>query len=194
MNITPILLAIFISLSTTVHTMQKQTSPNNEVIWTIKDYSKKLEKEKNIILTMYGASCAGPDKVYDGKVHVIDVGYRIDKAMKFEEARKLFYAVADGLLKELNEKDSIRNCFYNYPVTYKDLYLRLSFDYGDEGYLKHDDISMIAILDNKIMYLIVEEDGGNVGIETREVVPDVHFVTGSSSKTRWITKKLPEPD
>ncbi len=79
-------------------------------------------------------------------------------------------------------------------VGYEDLYFRLSFDYGSKGYLSRDEVSMIAILENKIKYSIVEEDGGTTEMETRQIIPDVYIGTGLSSKTRCITKKLPETD
>jgi hypothetical protein len=165
---------------------------NNDVVWAVKAYSKKIKKEKDIVLTMYGVDASGADKIYDGKVHLIDVGYRIDKKIKFDEARVLFYSIVNGLIQDLNENESIRKCFYNYPVTYQDLYFRLSFDYERQGYLTIGDVSMIAILENKIKYFIVEEDEGNIQLNTKSIVPDVQVVTGCSPKTRCITKNLPE--
>src|SRR5579872_1293919 len=152
----------------------------------------KEDKEKNVELTMYGVNYAGDDKIYDGKVHLVDLGYRVDKKMNYEEARKLFYSIVDGFLEAINRNESIRDCFSHFPITYQDLYFRLSFDYENKGYLNRDDISMIAILENEIMYFIVDEDGGNIGIETRQVAPDVYIGTGVSPKTRCVTKKLPE--
>lgn len=95
---------------------------------------------------------------------------------------------------ELNKNKSIQDCFHHYPVIYEDLYFRLNFDYEQTGHLNRDDVSMIAILENEITYFIVEEDGGNAVMETREIVPDVYIGTGLSPKIRCITKKLPEED
>ncbi|MES2272908.1 MAG: hypothetical protein V4487_01805 [Chlamydiota bacterium] len=193
MNLIFFLIAVFFSANTS-HAVQKKASDSNEVIWTIKDYSKKLKKETGIQLTMYGVTCAGDDKIYDGKVHLVDVGYCIDKNMKYDEARKLFYSIVDGLLVAINEKDCIRDCFFHYPVGYEDLYFRLNFDYHVLGHLKRDEVSMIGILENEIKYFIVEEDGEKATLETKQIIPDVYIGTGLSPKIRCITKKLPEMD
>ena len=178
----------------------KSSKPDtNEVIWTIKRHSKKLKKEKGISLALYGTSCAGPDKVYDGKVHRIDVMYRIDKKLKYEEARVLFYSVVDDFLAELNTNEKIRDCFYHYPVTYKDLYFILSFDYEDKGYLSRDDVSMISIYENEIMYFFAKEDGAHSGLQLNPVVPDNSKITGMTQTTGWsdtkcFRRQLPEED
>ncbi len=174
--------------------MHRKNDSYSEVMAVINKYSKNIKKEKTIELRGYGLHHAGPDKIYDGKIHEINLSYSIEKKMKFEEARKLFYSIVDGLLACLNAKESIRDCFYHYPVGYEDLYFRLNFDYESKGYLSRNEISSIGILENEIMYFIVEEDGGTAEMETRQIIPDVYIGTGLSSKTRCITKKLPETD
>ncbi|MES2272909.1 MAG: hypothetical protein V4487_01810 [Chlamydiota bacterium] len=174
--------------------IHKETDPYAEVMSVINMYSKIVKKEKNIELRGYGLHHAGPDKIYDGKIHEINLSYSIDKKMKFTEARGLFYSLVDGLLECLNKKESIRNYFRHYPVDYSDLHFRLSFNYDDEVYLSVGDISMIGILENKIKYFIVEEDGGTAQVETKQIIPDVYIGTGLSPKTRCVTKKLPETD
>lgn len=193
MNLCKIIFVFSLFCFGAAYSMQRKDNSYNEVMAVINSYLKPLKKE-GIDLRGYGLHYAGPDKIYDGKIHEIDLALSIDKPMQFEEARKLFYTVADGLLSALNKKEEIRGCLYNYPLTYKDFYLRLSFDYEQKGYLKRDDIDMIAILNNQIMYSIVEEDGQYAGVETKKVIPDVYMGTGAPLKTRWITKKLPESD
>ncbi len=85
---------------------------------------------------MYGVNYAGEDKIYDGKVHLVDLGYRIDKNMKIEEAQKFFYSLVDGLLENLNRNESLKQYFHHHPLSYKDLYFRLSFDYDGKFHLK----------------------------------------------------------
>ncbi len=185
---------VFLALlcSSAIYAMAKKSCPHDEVMFVINQYLTPLEEEKGIELRGYGLHYAGPDKVYDGKIHEINLGLSISKKMKYEEARTLFYSVVDGLLQSINKNESIRNHFYNHPVTYQDLYFRLSFDYEAAGYLDIGDISMIAILENKIKYFIVEEKRGNVAIGTRKTVPHVYIGTGFPPKTRCVTKKLPE--
>jgi hypothetical protein len=160
----------------------------------ISSYSKKVKDDNNIELRGYGLHYAGRNKVYDGKIHEINLSYSFDKNMKFEEAEKVFYYLVDGLLENLNKNKSIKNYFFNYPVSYKDLYFRLNFDYDCKHYLKRDDISMIAILENKIKYFIVEDETASGEFKSKKVTQDVHVITGHAPKTRCVTKKLPEID
>ncbi len=165
----------------------------NDVMSEIHDYSHKLKKEQNIQLVLYGISGAGPDKVYDAKVHEISLGYRVDKNMKLDEAKKYFYAVVDGLLDHLNKNEQIKHHFSHYPVTYADLRFFLSFDYKDKGFLKKDDIASIHIYMNEILYVVVQNDGETDKLHLNQSemgVSMAHF----EQKTRIITKPLPEKD
>lgn len=162
-----------------------------EVMDVIDEYSLKIKIEKKIDLRMYGLDYAGQDKIYDGKIHLIDLGYSINKNMKYEEARELFYSVIDGLINRINKTEKIKNYFSHSPIGYEDFYFRLSFDYESEGHLKKDDVKQIAILDNQIMYFIVDEEG-TTKIKKNDISPDIHIIDGFSPKTRSIVKKLPE--
>ncbi len=53
---------------------------------------------------------------------------------------------------------------------------------------------MIAILENKIMYFIVEDETASGEFKSKKITPDVHVITGHAPKTRCVTKKLPEVD
>src|SRR5262249_6965398 len=148
---------------------------------------------QNIQLVLYGISGAGPDKVFDAKVHEISLGYRVDKNMKLEEAKKYFYALVDGLLDRLNQSEAVRPFLSHYPVTYADLHLFLAFDYKNKGFLKKDDIDSIHIAMNEILYVIVENDGETDKLHLNQNELGVsmgHF----EQKTRIITKPLPEKD
>jgi hypothetical protein len=166
-----------------------------EVRKLIDTYCNQLKKE-GILNTLYGLDWAGPDKVYDGKVHKVVLGYCIDKNLKYEEARKLFYRVVNGLLQELNTKEDLRECFYHYPVTYEDLHFSLSFDYTDKGHLKKDDVYRIAIFQNEIFYYIVTVDGATVElVPDKEIYPGFGTLTPTGQDTmRVIRRKLPETD
>jgi hypothetical protein len=157
----------------------------------INKYSDFMKAENDIILRGYGLYYAGQDKIYDGKIHVIDLGYSVDKRMKYDEARDLFYYVVDGLLNKLNGDPSLKDYFYHYPVGYEDLFFRLSFDYEKKGYLKKDDLSMIYIFENKIGYCILSEEGP-AQMKQRELGSDVYILEGFSPKEKVIKRKLPE--
>lgn len=157
-------------------------------------YSNKLEKE-GVFCRLYGLDHAGPDKIYDGKIHQISLGYSIDKSLKYPEARELFYRIVDDLLCEINSNQNFRDGFFHFPVTYADLHFSLSFDYEHKGHLNKDDVDQIAIEFNKIFYFIVKADGFKNDIVTKELVPGMGTLsfTGEDS-LRTIVHKLPEKE
>ncbi len=177
-----------------VYAMSKTSNPRDEVIPLIKKYSEQLRKEKNVKLRSYGVRCTGRDKVYDGKIHLIDLGYSVDLNIRCDEGRRYFYKIVDGLLALLNSREEFRNCFYHFPITYEDLSFRLHFDYDEKRHLRKDDLEMIAIYENEIMYFIAEEDGVCPKEERKYVTPDVYIITDILSKVKCIRKKLPETE
>ncbi len=187
-------LFLFFAFFTPVIAMSKTQNSHQEVMKTIKKHSKLIKKNAGITLRIYGLSYAGPDKIYDGKIHEIDLGYSIDKNANYNEAKKLFYNLANGLLNELNSNESIKTYFYHYPVGYQDLRLTLSFDYENKGFLKKDDVKMIGIQQNEITYYIVTVDGMTNGLVATETYPGMGTLTFTGwDSMRTITKKLPEP-
>jgi hypothetical protein len=167
---------------------------NDEVMVVINKYSKELKKE-GIVRRWYGLDYAGADKVYDGKIHNISLGYGIDKNLKYEEARKFFYEIVDGLLKELNENEQIRAHFYHYPLTYQDLHFALSFDYQDKVYFRKDDVEHITIQFNKIFYEIANVDGATNKLIAHETHPGMGTLSYSGEDSfRTIIRKLPETE
>lgn len=157
----------------------------------INEYSSEIKKGKELTLTRYGLHYAGPDKIYDGKIHQVSLGYRIDKGMKFDEARVYFYEVVDGLLDRLNHNDEIKEYFYHHPIGYEDLHFSLSFDYENKGYLKKEEIKSIHIEFNEIFYEIVDEEGPSQPIlESRG--PGLSIMKGYTKASKCIIRKLPE--
>jgi len=155
-------------------------------------YSDKLEKEK-IIHRSYGFDHAGPDKIYDGKIHLIALGYSIDKNLKYQEARKLFYRIVDNYLSEVNSHPELKEAFFHFPVTYEDLHFSLSFDYQNKGHLNRDDVEQISIAFNEIFYFFSEVDGFKNDIVKKEVVPGMGTLTFTGDgKLRTIVRPLPE--
>jgi hypothetical protein len=166
-------------------------SSYNNVMIEIDDYSSEIKEEKGINRAWYGLHYAGQDKIYDGKIHEISLGYRVDKAMKFEEARSYFYEVADGLLNRINNNEKIKTYFYHYPVGYEDLHFCLAFDYESKGHLKRDDVDSIHIKWNEIFYEIVEKEGPSQPILESQGA-GLFMLKGYTGKNRSIIRKLPE--
>jgi hypothetical protein len=157
----------------------------------INAYSKKIKSELEIKRRVHGLRYFGDDKIYDGKIHVISLGFSIDKRMPYKTARELFYKIVDGLLSHLNQ-ESLGEYFYHYPLTYDDLWFSLSFDYEDKGLLKNGDISDIYIFEKKIMYFVVKREELSDGFNFSELAPGICTLEGSSEKTTAYTRPLPE--
>lgn len=163
-----------------------------EVMSVIERYSRKL-KEDGIINRWYGLDYAGSDKVYDGKIHEISLGYSVDKNLQYQDARKLFYAIVDELLDEINSNPLILEYFYHQPITYEDLHFALAFDYENKGHLKKGDVEQISIKFNKTFYCIAKVDGAmrKILIKKNDLGIGTLSFTGLET-TRTIIKNLPE--
>src|SRR5579872_508168 len=94
-----VFLFLFLIYSDRTYAMHKSDSSRDEVMDVINDYLKPLEKEKCIQLRGYGLHYAGSNKIYDGKIHEINLSISVDKRMKYNEARILYYSIVDGLLE-----------------------------------------------------------------------------------------------
>jgi hypothetical protein len=164
-----------------------------DVMNVIDGYSKSIAIKKGIILRIYGLDYAGRDNVYDGKIHLIDLGYSINKSMKYEEARELFYQLVDGLLEVINKTEYLKKYFYHTPVGYKDISIRLSFDYDKQKILHKDDVYQIAIFENKIMYHF-SNGKEPVRMNQRQLSQDVYVFQGFSPEMRAIVRDLPEKE
>ena len=152
-----------------------------------------MKKEKNIDRRLYGFTSTGPDKVYDGKIHAINLGYSIDKNLKHEEAKNLFYELADSLIKEINSHTELSDLFYHYPIGYEDLSISLSFDYDLKENLKIGDVHSIYIKNNKILYNIINSEKPKKIIK-KEIVSDIWILERCEDNKYSIIKELPELD
>jgi hypothetical protein len=185
----------FCFFATPTFSMNKSKSPTDEVMLVIKKYSDLVAKSDEVLLRGHGFDYAGQDKVYDGKIHEISLGYSIDKNLKHKDARKKFYAIVDGLIHEINNNKSISKYFYHFPIGYQDLHFSLSFDYDNRGYLERDDVKRIIIENNEITYFILNKDGVTNKLQTKETYPGMGMLTFSDKDSiRVIEKKLPEND
>lgn len=173
--------------------LNSEVDSYEEVMSVISDFSEKIEKKHGVRLTRYGLHYAGQDKVYDKKIHEIDLGYAIDESMKYKEARELFYTIVDSLIELINKHSEYKDFFSHFPIDYRDFHFTLSFDQGDSTMLKKDDISQISILGNEIWYHILQNDGEVDGIQFSETGPGLHTAS-FTLKTRTIRKPLPEID
>jgi hypothetical protein len=170
---------------------EKERYSGDIVMDYINSYSKKIKSELGIKNRMYGLRYFGDDKIYDGKIHVISLGFSIDKRMPYKASRELFYKIVDGLLSHLNQ-ESLGEYFYHYPLTYDDLWISLSFDYEGKGILKNGDVSRIYIFEKEILYFVVEREELPDGFKFSELAPGICTLEGPSEKTAAYTRPLPE--
>lgn len=171
--------------------MNKEDNSYKETMSAINEFSQLIKNQKKIRNTSYGLDYAGQDKMYDGKIHVIGLGYSIDKNLKYDEARAYFYSIVDGLLDHINKNTRLAKYFFHYPVDYSDLEFHFSFDYESKGFLKREDVHSIHIARNKIFYEIVNEEGPN-GIEQEQVSPDIYIMKGCLARNRSIIRTITE--
>ncbi len=165
-----------------------------EVMPVIDRYSKELKKE-GIVQRWHGLIYAGRDKVYDGKIHEISLGYSFDQSLKYQEARELFYRIVDDLLIEINSREYLREYFFHYPITYQDLHFDVGFDWEHKGHLKKDDVNMISMGDDVIFYAIANYDGASNKLVFHETYPGMGTVTNTGRETmRFIMRQLPESE
>lgn len=146
-----------------------------DVMNVIRYYNKKISKEKSIEMTMHGLDYSGEDKIYDGKIHSIALSYTVEKHIGYEEARALFYELVDDLLEKINTTEYLRKYFYSFPVTYKDLEFKLSFNRDKKLILKKGDVSIVYILLNKVNFHIVEIEGQEE-IKFKKIAPNLSLV------------------
>jgi hypothetical protein len=162
-----------------------------DVMNVIDRYSKSIAIEKKIILRSYGLQYAGRDNVYDGKIHIVDLSYSIDKNMNYEEARSLFYEIVDGLLDVINKTEYLGKYFHHSPIGYEDLWFSLNFDYDLKRTLKKDDVAQIVILENQIMYNFCKGEKP-IPMSQKKVFEGLYLVDGFFPDTRTIIRDLPE--
>ncbi len=170
---------------------QKKCDTSFEETMTVIDEFTQFLKTKGIRNSSYGLFYAGDDKVYDGKIHVVALGYRTDKHMGYEEARKYFYSIADGLLEQINKNTQLKDYFFHYPVDYSDLQLNFSFEDKNQGSLKRDEVESIHLTRNKILYEIVNEEESN-DIQYDQVSPEIYVLQNGLEKNRSIIRTIAE--
>jgi hypothetical protein len=165
------------------HSPSPKDHAYDEVMSEILSYSRTLKKEKNLMLFIRGLQYSGPDKVYDGKIHIVTTGYLANMNIPIDEARVLLYSVADGLLERLNSLSHLKSCYANYPLNHGNLEFSISFNPSDKSKLKKNDISCINIAWNEAFYEIVENPAGAPPTH-RKMSDDVYILEKSSTRTR----------
>ncbi len=171
--------------------MHKKDDSYKKTMLVINEYSKLMEMEKGIRNTLYGLDYAGLDKIYDGKIHVIALGYSINKKMEYEEGRKYFYLVVDKLIEQINKNTNLEKYFFHYPIDYRDLEFHLSFEEDKNEIPMRGKLDSIHIVRNEIFYEIVDQEGFNHP-EIDELIPDVYITKDLLSRNHSIIRTISE--
>lgn len=169
----------------------KKDNSYDDTMRVIDQYSKLIKREESIRRSSYGLFYEREDKTSDSKIHVIALGYDIEKNFKYEEARKYFYSIVDGLIECINRNTQLGKYFLHYPIDYSDLEIDFAFWEHTEHHLKRDDLHSIHIGCNKIYYEIVEEEVGSE-IEADQISPDIYIVKGMLERNRSIIRSISE--
>ncbi len=157
----------------------------------INEYNKNDFKGEPLELASHYLYYADKQNVYDGKIHVVDLGCALNKRVQHEEARMLFYELIDGLIEKINDTEYLRKYFSHYPIGYEDLFVRLSFDYDSKGHLRKGDVFQVNICDNEVTFHILEENDP-IRPNYKEIKKDIFILEGFLSKTRNISE-IPPP-
>ena len=167
---------------------------DRKIVTAMNRYSKRLEKEKGLEQKMHGLNQRKVHEPDDNAIDTISITYSIDRHMGYQEARALFYEIADGFIAHMNKEKHLLQYFYKPPIGYEHLDFRLSFDYSHVGYLKIGDVAYIQIEGNEISYSIVEKESP----EQIEFIPtgdsEVFTLGNFCFNTRWVTRQLPETE
>jgi hypothetical protein len=108
-------------------------------------FSKQVKKEKNLIMIASGWS-------FKEKLKTFVLRYAIVKKVGIEQARELFIETCEGLLKLANANEEIRPLLIDYPFTYKNLDIMISFDESTNASASPPFIALVSILDGVIRY------------------------------------------
>lgn len=186
-----VVILVFMSILNVSFAKTEKQKSFHDTMSVIDEYSQILKGQEQIRNSSYGLDYAGEDKVYDEKIHVIALGYRVDKHMRYDEASNYFYSIVDGLLAHINKNVQIKKYFFHFPVNYSDLELNFSFEDGSQGALKHDEVKSIHIARNKILYEIVNEEESN-DIQYDQVSPEIYVLQNGLEKNRSIIRTIAE--
>lgn len=167
---------------------------HRKIVTAMNIYSKRLEKEKGIEQKMHGLNHRKVHEPDDNTIDTISLTYSIDRHMEYQEARALFYEIADEFIAHMNSEKELLQYFYKPPIGYKNLDLHLSFDYDLKGHLKVGEIDDIRITDNKISYFIVNRETPAQLEFIPTVDPDVFTMGNFCSNTRRVVRSLPETE
>jgi hypothetical protein len=172
------------------HSPSPKDHAYDEVMSEILSYSRTLKKEKNLTLFIRGLSYSGLDKVYDGKIHTVTIGYLTDMNIQIDEARILLYSVVDSFLAHLNSLSHLQNYYANYPLSYENIDCCLGFSFRDNN-LKKDNVSSAHLLWKKAVYRIVENPTSDL-LTHRKMSDDVYILENGYERTQSIVLPVEE--
>jgi hypothetical protein len=158
--------------------MEHRGNPYRDVKKVIFRFNDEIKRDYQVINTSYGIDFFRQGKKrtdIDGKVHLIGLSYRYEKLLSNKEARTLFYNLTDRLLEIINNNENVKGYFRNYPLTYDDVDVCLSFRYND-GNLPPGSLRIIHAADDEIFYAVVETPEFTE-MTTAPVSPGVDVVT-----------------
>ena len=113
----------------------------------VNNYSKEIKNKYN--LKGFGKGGCMIDAVQS-----VFISYTSNQKVDIETARILFINVDEGLIKKFNEDEQIRPFLANYPFTYNNIELDLSFFENDGSEYDDGHISFVTLIKGNICYAI----------------------------------------
>jgi hypothetical protein len=172
----------------------KEGTYHRKIEDSIYKYSKQLELKKNIELKMYGLDRNLTHQAGDHTIDTLALTYSIDQHLGYQDARALFYEIANEFIAHMNAEKELSQFFYKPPISYEHLDFKLSFNYDRAGSLKVGEVASIQIENNKISYSIVEKESP----EQIEFIPtgdpEIFTLGNFCFNTRWVSRPLPETE
>jgi len=113
----------------------------------VRDHSKEVKKKYGLCLSGQGGSM--PDAIQS-----IFVNYSSTRKVDVDIARELFIEIGEELIRKINDNEEIRPFLGNYPFTFNNIELDLSFldQYGNHYQDGH--ITFVFIMKGVINYAI----------------------------------------
>jgi hypothetical protein len=118
------------------------TENSNRVI---KNHAKLMQKQ-------YGLNLGGTGGSGPADIVTLYLYYELNQTSDVAHARKLYVSIIESLIKMVNEDKGIRPYLRDFPFTYQNCDITLSFYKKDKSEFANGTLSMVALCGKDILY------------------------------------------
>ena|SRR3990167_797541 len=156
--------------------MDAETAASNRVEKKIiKDVITKLKQERNLHFIALGG-------LVEGKIQAINLGFYLYEEISLAEARGLIVYVVDTLLSRIQEDPSVKPYFKTYPMTSKQVGVRIWVRKPDKTKVPVNQIDYIAESDEMITYQTAQEAPEYSRVVLKESLSDALLLSNRVKK------------